>query len=70
MKNFTDFIIDSAKDSELGKICMEKIHALDNVGLSQWFSDAGYDVQADECKKLQDNKEEIKKTSEVGIGPY
>jgi hypothetical protein len=67
MKNFTDFMIDITKDAELGKECVNKLHEGDHIELSAWLKGKGYAVDENECKKLHDNKDDIKKSSAVGV---
>jgi len=67
MKNFTDFMIDVSKDDKLGKECVDKLHQGNHADLSKWLKSKGYDVDEHECKKLHDNKDNIKKSSAVGF---
>ena len=66
MKNFIDFIVDSAKDKELGEAFEKHVLNADHKEISAWLKEKGYDVHEDECKKLLDNKDDIK-SSKVGF---
>jgi len=66
MKNFIDLMIDVAKDEGLGKECISKLHESDHTELSAWLKGKGYEVGEEECKKLQENKGDIKKLSALG----
>ena len=69
MKNFVDFIVDAAKDSELGKELVQHVAESDHSTIAGWFKDKGYNVQEEECKKLKDNKDDLKNHN-LGIFPY
>ena len=66
MKNFTDLMVEIAKDENLAKECFAKLNETDHSGLSNWLKSKGYDVDENECKKLVDNKDNIK-SSRVGL---
>ena len=66
MKSVIDFIVDVAKDKKLGEDFHTQVQNSDHSKLSAWFQGKGYDVKADEAKKLVDNKGTIK-ASTVGI---
>ncbi len=65
MKNFIDFIVDVAKDNGIAKEFEKHVEGSDHKGMSAWLKDKGYDVHEDECKKMVDNKENLK-SSKVG----
>lgn len=69
MKNFIDFIVDAAKDSELGKELAKHVTDSDHETIADWFKGKGYDVHKDECQKLKDNKDDLKSQS-LGWMPY
>ena len=69
MKNFVDFIVDAAKDSELGKELTEHVAKSDHQTISDWFKGKGYDVHKDECQKLTENKDDLKNHN-LGLYPY
>lgn len=69
MKSFIDFILDVAKDSKLAEEFKSKVESHDHQGLAGWFKDKGYEVHADECKKILDNKDDLR-SSRVGIIPW
>ncbi len=66
MKNFIDFVVDSAKESKLSEEFHQQLNKADHSGMANWLKDKGYDVQADECKKIIDNKDDMK-ASKVGL---
>jgi hypothetical protein len=66
MKNFVDLIVDAAKDSALGEAFGKQVESGDHKGISAWLKDKGYDVHEDECKKLVDNKDNVK-ASKLGL---
>jgi len=61
MKNLTDFMIDAAKNADLGKEFISKLHEGDDATLSAWLKKKGYKVTKSDCKKLHKNKEHMKK---------
>lgn len=67
MKNFVDFIVDAAKNSDLGKEFAAHAEEADHVSLSKWFKDKGYDVHEDHCKTLKENKDDLKNAN-LGYG--
>lgn len=60
MKNFIDFVVDAAKDAELGKEFAKHVEGSDHKTMSAWLSKKGYHVHADECKKIVENKDDLK----------
>ncbi|QEN04401.1 hypothetical protein EW093_06720 [Thiospirochaeta perfilievii] len=66
MKNFIDFVVDSAKESTLAEELKTHIEGSDHKTISSWLSSKGYDVHEDDVKKMVDNKEEIK-NSNLGL---
>ena len=63
MKNFIDFIVDAAKDSELGKEFAKHVDDSDHGTMSGWFKEKGYDVTEDHCKSIKDKKDDLKNTN-------
>ncbi|MBN2617549.1 MAG: hypothetical protein JXR64_04480 [Spirochaetales bacterium] len=66
MKNFIDFIVDAAKDSEFANEFHKVLEKANYKEVSSWLKDKGYNVHEDECKKLMDNKEEVS-ASKLGL---
>ncbi len=66
MKNFVDFIVDAAKDSGLGGEFEKFVDGADHKEISSWLKDKGYDVHEDDCKKMVDNKDDVK-SSKLGF---
>lgn len=52
MKNFIDFIAVAAKDNVISAEFKKQVSEKDNVKLSTWFEEQGYNIPAGECKKL------------------
>ncbi|MBN2656409.1 MAG: hypothetical protein JXR86_05055 [Spirochaetales bacterium] len=67
MKNFIDFVIEAAKDSKLAQELEKHIVDSDHGTIAEWFRSKGYDVHEDECKKLKDNKDDLKN---INVGYY
>jgi len=69
MKNFVDFVVDAAKDSDLVKELTKYLDDADHKAMSNWFKDKGYEVHEEECKKILNNKDDFKNQS-LGIAAY
>ena len=67
MKNFVDFIVDAAKNSELGKEFAKHAEESDHSTMSKWFKEKGYDIDEERCKKIKDNKDDLKNAN-LGYG--
>jgi len=67
MKNFIDFIVDSSKDNKLNDGFHKYIKAADHSKLSVYLNDKGYSVNKEECKRMIENQEDIKKPSSLGL---
>lgn len=67
MKNITDLMVNMAKDPELGKEFIKRLHEGNPADLAKWLKSEGYDVEESECKKFHENKDNIKKSSAVGF---
>ena len=66
MKSLADLLIDLTKDTDLGKAIEEKLEGNDHKDLKAMLNDKGYDVHEDECKKIVDNKDDLK-SGRVGV---
>lgn len=66
MKNFIDFIVDAAKDNLLAESFHDFLKGADHNEIASWMKDKGYEVNEDECKKMADNKDDIK-ASKLGL---
>lgn len=66
MKNLIDFIVDAAKDSKLHDEFRSHIADASLSDLVGWFNKKGYAVDEDDCKKISDNKEDLK-SANVGF---
>ena len=60
MKSIVDFIVDATKDSKLAEEFHDLVQKVDHSKLAAWFHGKGYDIKADEAKKLVENKDSIK----------
>ncbi|MBI9099625.1 MAG: hypothetical protein JEY91_14190 [Spirochaetaceae bacterium] len=66
MKSLVDLLVDLTKNPDLGKAVEEKLEGNDHRDLKAMLNDKGYDVHEDECKKIVDNKDDLK-SGRVGI---
>jgi len=66
MKNFIDFIVDAAKESDLADEFHKIVQDSDHKEISSWLKDKGYEVNEDECKKMVENKDDIQ-SSKLGV---
>ncbi|MCP4137501.1 MAG: hypothetical protein GY754_41425 [bacterium] len=67
MKTFVDLTTDMIKEPTLASECLAKINENGSEDLSHWFQEKGYDIPEDECGKLINNRDSIRKTVEVGV---
>lgn len=66
MKNFIDFMVEASKTGTLAEEFHQNLGKGNHAELSQWFSKNGYGVNEQECKKILDNRNDIK-SSRLGI---
>ncbi|MDA3851079.1 MAG: hypothetical protein PF447_07370 [Spirochaetaceae bacterium] len=68
MKRFIDLVTDVTKDKGLFTEVTTKLNSLSHTELSAWFKEKGYDVNEEDSKKLVENKDHVKSSTEVGLG--
>ena len=66
MKNFIDFVVDTAKDSDMANEFHTLIDKADHNSMSSWLKEKGYIVNENDCKKIIDNKDEMR-AAKVGF---
>lgn len=67
MKSFIDFIVDAKDNKELMAAFNSQLKSGSPENLSTWFTEKGYSVSPDDCKKLISMKEEVQDI--LGKGP-
>jgi hypothetical protein len=65
MANFIDFVVGVSKNKALGNDFNKMLQKSSPKELSGWFKDKGFAISEEECKKLIDNKDSVKKSSFV-----
>jgi hypothetical protein len=65
MANFIDFVVGVSKNKSLGNDFNKMLQKSSPKELADWFKTSGYSVSEDECKKLIENKDSVKKSSFV-----
>ena len=65
MKNFVDFVVDASKQGGLADEFQGMVQSSDSKTMSKWLKGKGYAVNESECKKMVENKDDIK-TSRLG----
>ncbi|MFW5862427.1 MAG: hypothetical protein ACOCWZ_09255 [Spirochaetota bacterium] len=56
MNNFVDFVVDMMNDSDKAKEFLSKLDKMTKDDLLEWFKANNYDVTAEDCEKLINNK--------------
>lgn len=67
MKNFIDFVGDVSQNSKLAGEFQSKALSSSHSELSNWFENEGYVVGAEECQRLQSNKNHLN-SANLGYG--
>jgi hypothetical protein len=65
MANYIDFVVAASKDKALAKEFAKKIDKSTPEELSDWYKSKGFSLSEEECKKMIDNKDVIKKSAKV-----
>jgi len=65
MKNFIDLVVDLSKDSNLADEFHKFFEESDHVAISNFLKEKGYAVTEEECKKIIENKDDLK-SSKLG----
>jgi hypothetical protein len=65
MANFIDFVVEVSTNKALGNDFNKMLQKSNPKELANWFKNNGFTVSEDECKKLIENKDSIKKSSFV-----
>lgn len=55
MRNFIDFNVDAAQDINLGIEFGKQLEMSDNIKMSTWFKEQGYEVNESDCEKFINN---------------